>query len=66
MDRGKFVIFPELAVLQRLLTALEREEMSPAEGHEGPIRRNSDGFPHHKDVRYPLFTTVIIVANEAS
>ncbi|KAL1694637.1 hypothetical protein GGG16DRAFT_122342 [Schizophyllum commune] len=50
MDRGKFVIFPEFAVLRRLLTALEREELSPAEGHEGPIRRNSDGFPHHKDV----------------
>lgn len=51
MDRGKWVLMPTEEDLERMLLALQGEQLSPIEGQQEPPRRNSNGFTRHTDVR---------------
>ncbi|KAL1713078.1 hypothetical protein EV715DRAFT_212414 [Schizophyllum commune] len=50
MDRGKWVLMPTEEDLERMLLALQGEQLSPIEGQQEPPRRNSNGFTRHTDV----------------
>ncbi|KAL1754398.1 hypothetical protein FB107DRAFT_291719 [Schizophyllum commune] len=50
MDKGKWVYIPKAVDLERLLAALNKEQLGPIEGQQAPPPRGPNGFTHHKDV----------------
>ena len=55
MDKGKWAYIPKAVDLERLLAALNKEQLGPIEGQQAPPPRGPNGFTHHKDVRSLLF-----------
>ncbi|KAL1713081.1 hypothetical protein EV715DRAFT_212397 [Schizophyllum commune] len=50
MDKGKWAYIPKAEDLERLLDALNKEQLGPIEGQQAPPPRGPNGFTHHKDV----------------
>ena len=66
MDKGKWVYIPKAEDLERLLDALNKEQLGPIEGQQAPPPRGPNGFTHHKDVRPLLFSFILAVADVPS
>ncbi|KAL1703163.1 hypothetical protein EV121DRAFT_292592 [Schizophyllum commune] len=50
LDKGRWVLFPTVRDLKRMLSALRRRKLAPIEGQQQSPQRNAMGFTHHKDV----------------